>query len=177
MTIQDFSHELFGLLKSRLEELGFDTEAVTDMPEGGRQIGGTLLFALPVTEDNDRVLTDLRLLAVDEERYCIQIYITVFTGLREGYAELQKLLPALNYHEMLGAYGILEAEREFFHKYSLPLRELDLIDGALGFALALLDTLDLIREQNTVLYPLAAALASGRLTYGEALQNGIVRPL
>ncbi len=177
MDIREFQRELFKALNARFVELGFDAEAISDAEEGGPQIGDTLLFLLPITESDDRALADLRLVAIGESRYYVQIFMTLFTGLEKGYGELAQALPALNYYAGLGSYGTLEAKREFYLKYCFIVRELDLIDGAKGFAAALLDALDIVREQSAAVYPVAAALASGALTYAEALQKGILREI
>jgi hypothetical protein len=176
MNIQQFQSELFKILKARFDELGFDAESL-GAEEAGPQVGGTLLFLLPITENDDRALTDLRLVAIGENKYYVQIFMTLFTELENGYDELEKALSALNYYAGLGTYGMLEAKREFYHKYCFLLRELDLIDGAQGFALALLDALDIIREQTTKIYPIASALASGALSYESALSGGLIRAL
>jgi len=178
MNIRDFQSELFGILEARFKSLGFETETVADntMEESG-QIGDTLLFLLPITENDDRALTDLRFAAIDNSRYYMQIYLTIFTGLEHGYGELEKALPTLNYHVRLGAYGLLPSKREFFNKYAFIVRELDLTDGAEGFAVALLDALDIMREQNTAYYGAVSALASGAVTYEEEVRAGLIAAL
>ena len=159
--------------------MNFETEIIAENAvEAGAQIGNTLLLLLPITENDDRALADLRLVAIDESRYFVQVFLTIFKELGSGgYDELQKALPALNYGAALGAYGMLPSKSEFFYKYGFVVRELDLIDGAQGFALALLDALDIIREQNTAVYDVVAALASGALTYEDAVNSGIISAL
>jgi hypothetical protein len=170
MNINDFQSELFDTLETRFKELGFETETVADnVPEESAQIGKALLFLLPITENDDRALTDLRFAAIDDNRYYVQIFMTIFSGLGQGYFELEKALSTLNYHAILGAYGVLPSNREFFCKYGFIVRDFDLIDGAQGFAAALLDALDIMREQITGAYDFAAALASGATPYEDSI--------
>ena len=174
MEINEFQSELFRILEERFRELGFETERVPGLGESGRQAGDTLLFLMPVTEKDDRVITDIRFVMIGGERYCIQLFFTIFTDLKDGYEELEKAVPALNFYARFGTYGMLPSQRHFWQRYSVPLRELDLTDGAQGFAVALLDVLDLIREQNTLIYDIIASLASGRTTYEAVVQAGLI---
>ena len=172
--MQKFQSDLFNMLEARILELGFDFERADGSGGDSSQLGDTLLFLLPITEDDDRALTDLRFIQIDDERFCIQVFLTIFNNLEDGYDELEKALPALNLYTRFGSYGMLKAQRQFWNKYVFAIRELDLTDGPEGVAVALLDVLDLIREQNTAIYETVAALASGSMTYQEAIQSGLI---
>ena len=170
-----FQAELFAILEAHLNEL--DIEVAKGPGDGAGQIGDTLLFLLHITEDGGSAMADLRFAGIDEERVYVQIYLTIFNDLEDGYAELEKALPVLNYFSTIGAYGMFPPGRQFWHKYSLVVREFDFFDGADGFAVALMDVLDLIREQNTAIYDTVAALASGAVTHQEAVQSGLLNTL
>jgi hypothetical protein len=176
MDIQILQRELFRLLDEQFKELGFD---VQHMDGGSGQIGGTMMFLLPVTEEGDTLLADLRMAEFDGEndklRY-VQMFFTIFSELGDRYEELEKIVPALNYYARLGSYGMYPPKRQFWHKYNFVIRDLDMIDGADGIAVALLDELDMIRQQNTELYELVTALASGAITYSEAVEKGVIKP-
>ena len=174
MDLTEFHANLFGSLEARFRELGFETSRAADAPAGSVQVSDSLMFLLPVTEDDDRVLADLRFVKISDNRYCVQIFLTIFTDLEEGYMELEKAVPVLNYRTMLGCYGMFPEMRQFWHKYSMVIREFDMIDGAEGFAVALLDDLDLIREQVTGVFEPIKALASGGITYKEAVDAGLI---
>lgn len=177
MSIQEFQNDLFQALQARFGELGFDAHTVADAPEQGSQVGETLLFMMPITENGDVALADLRFVGLPDERYYVQIFLTIFNELKEGYEELERAIPILNYRAEFGAYGMLPGTRQFWQKYAFAVRELDLIDGPEGFAVALLDMLDLIREQNTAIYQTITALASGDVKYSDAVQAGLIGEL
>lgn len=171
MNASDFQKELIQTLNERFTELGFDTRLVPDAPEGGGQIGDTLAFLMPITERGDRVLTELRFAVSGGETYYVQIFTTLFTELNESLSELERLLGALNYKTGFGAYGVLHESGLLWHKYGCAVREFDFIDGAEGFAVALLDILDLIREQYTAVYGVLTAVASGAVAGEQALSD------
>jgi hypothetical protein len=158
MTPQAFQTELFRHLSSRFKELRFPLEQVPD--QAGAQLGDTLMLMLPVTPQ-DQALADLRFLRL-RGQCCVQLFLTLFTELAAApYGELEKAAPALNYYAPIGSYGVFAPKGQFWHKYNFFLRDLDWVDGPQGFAMALLDTLDLLRDQNTRLYPFLLPIASG----------------
>ena len=112
------AHQFFNLLDEKIQALGVETTYV----EGIRspQLGDTLRFLLPVTEEGDPVIMEVMVTELTDDADLLHIYSTLITALGEKAAELPQKLSEWNLLCPLGAYGIYEEEGQLFHKYTLP---------------------------------------------------------
>lgn len=149
--------ELFSALEKRVQTIGMETRRVPGA--GGVQVGDTLRFLVPVTDDGDPVLMELMAATLTEDADMLQFFTTVLTDLEEdGFQRVRQSLEAWNHACPVGSYGVYAEERQLYHKY-----------GALFFgeqdvekmADQALDVLTLLYEVLSSHYPEAAGRALG----------------
>ena len=107
------AHQFFNLLDEKIQALGVETTYV----EGIRspQLGDTLRFLLPVTEEGDPVIMEVMVTELTDDADLLHIYSTLITAFSEKAAELPQKLSEWNLLCPLGAYGIYEEEGQLFH--------------------------------------------------------------
>lgn len=108
--------ELFGILKDRLHAVGLETGEIPGT--GGRQVGDTLRFLLPVNDEGSPVLMEIMAFTLSKGRDMLQFFTTVFTDLEEDqYDRVHEALEAWSAACPLGSYGVYRKNRQLYHKY------------------------------------------------------------
>lgn len=110
--------ELFQTLDERMKTIGVETRRVPGVD--GIQVGDTLRFFVPVTDDGDPVLIELMVVNLTEEADMLQVFTTVLTGLEEEqFDRVHQAIEEWSSECPVGNYGIYAEERQLYHKYGL----------------------------------------------------------
>ena len=108
--------ELFGVLKDRLHAIGLETSEIPGV--GGRQVGDTLRFLLPVNDAGSPVLMEVMAFSLSKGRDMLQFFTTVFTDLEEDqYDRVHEALEAWSAACLLGSFGVYQKNRQLYHRY------------------------------------------------------------
>lgn len=149
--------ELFSALEERVQTIGMETQRVPGA--GGIQVGDTLRFLVPVTDDGDPVLMELMAATLTEDADLLQFFTTMLTDLEEEeFQRVRQSLEEWNHACPVGSYGVFVEERQLYHKYGvLFFGERDVEK----MADHVLDVLTLLYEVLSSHYPEAAGRALG----------------
>ena len=104
-------------LEQKIRALGVET-AFVDGGEG--QVGNTLRALLPVTDAGDASLMEIMVLDFEEDSDLLFFYTTMIVEIGPGYEAIKEMLLDWNLTCPLGAFGIFRQERQFYHKYAVP---------------------------------------------------------
>lgn len=124
---------------------------------GEPQIGDTLRVLLPVS-DSEAVLTDFMVFSFEADNDLLQLYTTVLVEIGEKYDALVKRLVQWNDVCPFGHFGIVERDRQLYHRYTMPVPVDSKPDDLAERALLLLT---LVRGVVAEKYPEAAPFAKG----------------
>lgn len=117
---------LFDRLAKEFNERDIETQ--TAPGNGGAQVGDTLRLLIPVNDEGDAVLMEIMLANYFEDMDLLQFYSTLLLEIGPGYDELKNATFELNFFCPIGAFGIYEEGRQYYHKYGLMLETPHSID-------------------------------------------------
>ena len=110
--------EYFAGLEKELIDRGLETVRVDGA--GSPQVGDTIRFLLPMSDEGGMVMMELLILDLGEEEFLLEFYTTMFTDVEDVITDLSVEIPAWNFLCPLGSFGIFEEEGHLYHKYGLP---------------------------------------------------------
>ena len=110
--------EYFAGLEKELTDRGLEHVRVDGA--GSPQVGDTIRFLLPMSEEGGVVMMELLILDLGEEEFLLEFYTTMFTDVEDVITDLSVEIPAWNFLCPLGSFGIFEEEGHLYHKYGLP---------------------------------------------------------
>ena len=145
-------------------------DAKTRFEEGTpAQIGRTLKAALPAADGGEVMLMEMRLLWYNEDIRYLQYYTTLTTDIPSA-AEIKKAVPGMNFYCLLGNYGYYAPGKQLYHKYGLLLEAWP--GDTDGRAVV---TLGALYQTLAGIYPAAAGLCAGVITWDEAVEKGLLK--
>lgn len=106
------------VLEEMLNQINIET-AIVDGEEP--QIGNTLRALMPVSDNGEKVLTEMAVAPFTEDANLLQIYTTMILEIGPGYEALKEMLLDWNLTCSLGAFGIYRKGKQFYHKYNYML--------------------------------------------------------
>lgn len=108
----------FDRLEAELRNRGLEPVRVPGA--GAPQVGETLRFLLPMSEEGGAVMMEFLLLDIGEDEALLEFYTTMFTDVSDVIADLRVEIPAWNFLCPLGSFGIFEEGGQLYHKYGIP---------------------------------------------------------
>lgn len=158
--------EIFSIIENEIKSVGLEVKIIEN-PDGK-----LLRTAIPCGSSEEfTALADMALVTLGSGTELAQIYFTLTAELsEEASAELNKAFPTLNFYSIIGSYGIFNSSQVYF-KYAVALSEAD--DAELH-ASEVLDAYAVAHESLCTAYDVVMAMASGALTYADAVKNELL---
>ena len=142
-------------LAEKLRAIRIESKVLEGM--GSPEIGDMLRVLLPLS-NSEVAITDFTVFSLEANNDLLQLYTTVVVEIGDNYDTLVKRLVQWNASCSLGHFGIVERDRQLYHRYTIPVETNSDPEALADRALLLLS---LVREVVVRQYAEAKTFARG----------------